>query len=151
MAVFICIYAVYFIVRGHNGFRFSLFYCNLKTSCIEFPKGTFVYYGIICHTSKFLTVCCEMFRAGCDSLALDSTDVCCCHFSRMIRIFGKIFKVSSAKRASLNIQSRTKNDVYSHCHSFLCQCCSDFFPKLLVPTVCYRRRSRKTSRRKTGI
>ena len=151
MFIFICINSIDFIISGHDRFCFSFFDCDFKSCRIDFAEGSFIYYGIIRHTAKFLAVCCKMFRTCSDSFALDATDISGCHFSCMIRILGKIFEVSSTQRASLDIQTRSEDYIHAHGHCFLCQCLANFFSQLLIPAVCDSCSCRKTGRRKAGI
>ena len=122
----------------------SLFYCNLKTSQVDLPKSPFIYHCIHSHAPLFLAVYCKMFGACIHSLALDAPHISSCHFSCKIRIFGKIFKVSSAKRTSFHIKPRSQYDIDILGCCLFSQCFSNLFPKVRIPAVSDSRRCRKT-------
>ena len=77
-------------------------------------------------------------------LALYPFDQCCCHLCRNIRIFGIIFKVSSAKWGTFNIHCRSKNCADIHCLTFLSEKLSLSADQITVKTGCCRTSCRET-------
>ena len=144
MLVFVGVDTVYFVVAAHNRFRAALFDGNLKTGEVDLTESSLIYHCVHCHTAKLLAVYSEMFCAGCCSCALHTADKSSCHFSGKIRILGKIFKVTSTERISLNVQSRSKKNVYVFFHGFFSK--GNAYPLLqfFIPAVCHGCRCRKT-------
>ena len=151
MLVFVGVNTVYLVVAAHNGFRAALFDGNLKTGEVDLTESSLIYHCVHCHTAKLLAVYSEMFCTGCCSCALHTADKSSCHFSGKIRILGKIFKVTSTERISLNVQSRSKKNVYVFFHGFFTK--GNAYPLLqfFIPAVCHSCRCRKTGCRHCRI
>ena len=137
MLVLICINTIYLIIAAHHGFGFTLFNRNLKAGKINFAKSSFIYNRIHSHTAKLLAVHCKMLCTCRSSCALYAANKCCCHFSGKIGILGKILEVTSAKRISLNIQSRSKKNIYILFHRFLTKCNTNSLLQFFIPAVCH--------------
>ena len=151
MRVLIGVGAVHLIVACHQRFRAALFYGDLKACQIDLPQRSLVHHRVHRHAPQFLAVHREMLRTGVSALSLDPPDISGSHLSRQIWIFGKILKVPSAQRASLDIEPRSQNHMDSlHCR-FLSQGSPDLFSQFRVPAVRHGRRSRETSRRQRGV
>ena len=144
MLVFVGVNTVYLVVAAHNRFRATLFDGNLKTGEVDLTESSLIYHCVHCHTAKLLAVYSEMFCAGCCSCALHTADKSSCHFSGKIGIFGKILEVTSTERISLNVQSRSKKNVYVFFHGFFTK--GNAYPllQLFIPAVCHSCRCRKT-------
>ena len=151
MCVLIRVGAVHLVVACHQRFRTAFFYGDLKTGQINLSQRSLVNHRIHRHAPQFLAVHRKMLRTGISPLALNAPDISGSHLSRQIRIFGKILKVSSAQRASLDIKPRPQDHMDSlHC-CFLSQGSPDLFSKIRGPAVRHGRRSGETSRRQRGV
>ena len=64
-----------------------------------------------------------------DSLALDSTDVAGSDLACQKRVLGVIFKVPSAQRVTLDIDSRGKKNVHAIFKNLIADCFTDFLDK----------------------
>ena len=137
MLILICICPIYKIIAGHNAFRISLFYRNLKACQIYFTQSPLINDTVRCHSSCFLIIYRKMLRTCCYSILLYPTDICGCHFSCQIRIFREIFKISSAERISFHVKSRSKQNIYSKSRCFFSKRFSYFLTECLIPAVCY--------------
>ena len=105
--VFTHIFAIYLVVARHNGCRLFGFDGMFKSREIDFTQCAFVANGVYAHTDMFLIVCAKVFKAYADILTLNAVNPACAHLTCKIRIFGKIFKVSSAKRRTLYVYARS--------------------------------------------
>ena len=63
----------------------------------------------------FLIVQSEMLDGGHDALGLNTFYVVDSSAGCEVRVFSHIFEVSAAQRASVNVYSRTEQDVHSAC------------------------------------
>ena len=84
-----------------------------------------------------------MLYTCCDIPALYTLDKRHCHFFRQIRIFAEIFKVSSAKRTSLNIHTGSKNHIFPSSSRLFsqnrsCLCCQISVPGCRQCTVTWK-------------
>ena len=61
----------------------------------------------------FLIVQSEMLDGGHDALGLHSFYIIDCSAGCEVRVFSHIFEVSAAQRASVNVYSRTEQNVHS--------------------------------------
>ena len=74
-----------------------------------------------------------MLRTGRYSLRLYTFHIICSHASCQKGIFGKVFKISSAERISLEIHSRSKDHIRTVEHHFLSHKLIEFFHQVIIP------------------
>ena len=73
-----------------------------------------------------------MFQARPHIPALHASDVGSCHFAGQIWILRQILKITSAKRAPLDIYSRAKQNAHVFCLAFLSERPSHFIHEICV-------------------
>ena len=137
MLILVGINAIYLVVAAHYGFGIALFNGNFKACKVNLTKCSLIYNRIHSHTAKLLAVYCEMLCTRCCTSALYAADKCCRHFSGKIRILGKILEVTSAKRISFNVQSRSEKNVYFLFHGLFSKCNSYLLLQFFIPAVCH--------------
>ena len=102
-------FAVEHVVAAHNLLRLRFLDGGFECREINLPEGSFVHLCVDGHTKVFLIVGGVVLEAVADFHAFGAFDESGCHFARQIRIFGKIFKVTAAKRAALDVGARPED------------------------------------------
>ena len=97
------------IIGTHHGFRLRLFHRRLKSRQIDLPKRLLADFGRTGHPPVFLVVGRKMFQRRAYALGLYALNMGGSHLSRQIGILGKIFKIPSAERGTLDINRRSQD------------------------------------------
>ena len=151
MHALIGILAVDLVIGCHDRTGLRLIDRQFKAGQVDLAQGALIHNSVHRHAALLLRVHCEMLDTGVYALALDSLYIGSRHLACQIRILRKIFEISSAERASLNIHTGTEQNIDAHRLGFFAQRDADFCAKVLVPTARHCRCGRKTCRRKRSV
>ena len=151
MHALIGILAVDLVVGRHDGAGLGLVDGQLEAGQIDLTERALIYDRVHGHAALLLGVDREVLDAGIHTLALDSLYIGSRHLACQIWIFRKVFKVTSAKRASLNIHAGAEQNIDAHSFGFLTQRDAYLCAEVLVPTVSHCSGGRKTRCRKRCV
>ena len=139
------------IVAGHNGLGAALLDSHLKAGEIYLTHGALINHRIHRHAAKLLGVNRKMLWTCGRTHGLNSLYIGCRHFTRKIRVLGKILKVSTAKGASLYIEAGAENHMYVICSCLRTEGTAKLLAELCVPAVGHSSGGRKTGSRNRGV
>ena len=105
------IFPVYFVIGAHHRGGMALFHNYLKHFEINFADGALIGDGISHETEVFRIVEGKVLDGDPHALALYPLDFGCRHFSRKVRIFGKIFEVAPRQRVALDIRPGAQHNM----------------------------------------
>ena len=118
MLVLVGVGAVEFVVRRHDALGFAFFNGNFKTCEINLTEGSLIDDGVGGHPLDFLVVGGEVLWTCADAVFLNAGDVVGGHLASEIWVLCEVFEVTSAKRVSLHIESRSEKNADIVCGSF---------------------------------
>ena len=110
----------------------------LERGQIDFAERALVDYAVNAHAEIFLIVCAEVFERYADTVFLNAVNPRRAHSSREEGVFRKIFEVSAAERAALDVDAGTENGGDAESFGFLCNRRAHFFQQGGVPRACRR-------------
>ena len=151
MHALVGILAVDLVIGRHDGTGLGLIDGQFETCQIDLAKRALIHDRVHRHSALLLGVDREVLDTGIYALALNSLHIGGCHLARQIRVFGKIFEVTSAKRTSLNVHAGAEQNIDAHSLGFLAQRDAYLCAKLLVPAARHCRGSRKARCRKRCV
>ena len=115
------------IVCTHHSPHLCLLNDFFKCRKIDFMKRSLIHLCVYAHPLGLLVIAGKMLDTGSNSLCLKTFHICRCKFSGKIRILAEVFKVSSAERASLHIDSGTEQHSHIFRLAFSSQALAQFF------------------------
>ena len=132
-------YAVDQIVGCHDGHWLCILDCNLKSFQIDLTEGSLGQDRIRTHTVVFLVVACIMFdRCSASRYFLYTQCHGSSHHTGQQRIFGIIFKVSSAQRISVNVHTRCQPEGDTEQFHLVADHLTEFTNKVQIPGLCQK-------------
>ena len=139
--------AVETVVRAHDGGGLLGFDDMLECGHIDFAESALVNDRVNRHSYVFLVVGKIVLEGSADVFLLYAVHPRCAHTSCKEGIFGEVFKVSSAKRTSLDIYARAEDGGNAERLRLDCDCLAHFFNEVNVPTRRRRDCAGEASRR----
>ena len=128
----------------------TLHHSRLEGRQVYFVQGPFGDRNINACPVILLVVGQKMFHTGRYILRLQCLDVGNCHLGHKEGIFAQVFKVSSAKRRTDDVYSRTKQDIFFSESRLFSQNNAALVSQRTVPTCSQGRPGRETGGRIVG-
>ena len=127
------------VVGCHDGHWLCILDCNLKSFQIDLTEGSLGQDRIRTHTVVFLVVACIMFdRCSASRYFLYTQCHGSSHHTGQQRIFGIIFKVSSAQRISVNVHTRCQPEGDTEQFHLVADHFTEFTNKVQIPGLCQK-------------
>ena len=101
------------VIRAHHAHCVRFFDCGTESRQIDFPQGAFADVRVVACTVCFLVVEGIMLDTGRNIILLYTFYKRNCNFCCQIRIFAHIFKVTAAKRRTVDVDARCKDHVFA--------------------------------------
>ena len=124
------------IIRCHYSSNIGLPDSLLECRKIDFMERPLIHVRRHTMASPFLIICGKMLDSSHNALTLQSHDICNRYLTRKERVFTEIFKISSAKRRTIDIHTGTKKYMDSPGARILTKGYAHLVDKITVPSGC---------------
>ena len=104
-------FAIDLIVGRHHGPGISLLHGNLEALEINLTQSTLAHYFVDKGAVGLLRIHGEVLDRSADALALDATNVSSSNLACYQRIFGIVLEIASAKGRTMNVHTRSEQNV----------------------------------------